>query len=209
MRGKKTVIIVEDEEVLLEAYKYFFESFDDYSLKGAYLSVEDALAEYEEYYPDIIISDISLPGISGVEGIKKFKRLDKEVKILILSIHDDVSFVLDAIKNFADGYLTKPVKKEELLKALNALEVGGAPLSDDVSRKLIGLFQKKSLPMFSERENEIVELLMNGHTYNSIAEHLFITHSTVNYHIQNIYAKLDVTSKSEALKKIKVLYSNS
>lgn len=199
---KKTVIVIEDDEILLDSYRYFINSYDGYVLRGAFMNVNEALREYETIFPDIIISDISMPGMSGIEGLSKFKALDDAVKIIMVSVHDDLSYILDSIKNKADGYLTKPINKISLKSSLDALSNDGAPLSNDVSRKLISIFQKEKHAMFSDRENEIIELFTKGLTYKSIAEELFITASTVNFHIQNIYSKLEVKSKSEALKKI-------
>lgn len=201
----KRVIIIEDEQSIRDAYEYYFETFENYKLAGIYESTEDALNEFETTDPDIILSDISLPGLSGIEGVKKYKALKSDVKILILSIHDDLTYIIKSLKNLVDGYITKPVQKDKLLQSLESLEMGGAPLSDDVSRKLVEFFHQKKLSQFSERENEVIELLMNGSGYKTIAEQLFISHSTVNYHMQNIYTKLNVSSKSEALKELKKL----
>ncbi len=205
---KKKVIIIEDEPGIREAYKYFFESFTNYNLVGIYECAEDALDEFAKTDPDIILSDISLPGISGIEAVKRYKSLKKEVKILILSIHDDLTNIINSLKSLVDGYITKPVQKNQLFNSLESLELGGAPLSDVVSRKLIEFFHQKKLDIFSERENEVIELLMKGSSYKSIAEQLFISHSTVNYHMQNIYTKLNVSSKSEALKELKKLLNS-
>ena len=199
---KKKIIIIEDNVLLSQAYEYCINSFKEYDLKGVFGTVEDALNSFKKIKPNIILSDISVPGISGIEGIKKFKKIDRSVKVIIVSIHDDLSYILDSLKNLADGYLTKPIKKTDLKNALDMLQLGGAPLSNNVSKKLIGTFQSKELELFSERENQIVDLLTKGYTYTDISEKLFITHSTVNYHMQNIYVKLNVTSKSDAIKKI-------
>ncbi|WP_298779481.1 response regulator transcription factor [uncultured Polaribacter sp.] len=205
MTLKKRVIIIEDEMAIREAYKYYFKSFDNYYLVADYECVEDALEEFKETDPDIVLSDISLPGLSGIEGVKRYKNLKPEVKILILSIHDDLTHIIDSLKSLVDGYITKPVKQQNLLNSLESLQQGGAPLSNDVSRKLIEFFHEKKIELFSERENEVVNLLMKGNSYKTIADQLFISTSTVNYHIQNIYTKLNVSSKPEALKELKKL----
>ncbi|GAA4235326.1 hypothetical protein GCM10022291_16890 [Postechiella marina] len=174
-----------------------------------YNNVHDALKHYEATSPDIIISDISMPGMSGIESIKKFKEKDSSVKIILISVHDEINFVLNSIENKVDGYLTKPISKDGLLHALESVEQGGIPLTPDISKLLVklvvdkkdDLFSKNDL--FSEREIEILKLFTTGHTYKSMAETLFISHSTVNFHIQNIYSKLDVNNKSDALIKLK------
>lgn len=209
MTSKKRVIVIEDDEILLESYEYYIKSFEGYDLKGLYRNVNDALKDFENTYPDIIISDISMPGISGIEGVKRFKALDSSVKIILISVHDDIDFVLDSIKNKVDGYLTKPINKESLNQALLSVEYGGVPLTGDISKLIIDMLRTEKQEifahddMFSGREVEILELFTKGYTYKSIAETLFISHSTVNFHIQNIYSKLDVNNKSDALIKLK------
>ncbi len=199
------VIVIEDDLILCDSYKYYFKSYPDYTLEGIYNHVEDALENYESTFPDIIISDISFPNMNGVDGIKYFKEKDPNVKILLVSVHDDLHWIKSALKNAADGYLTKPVLKHELYNALNIIKYEGAILSTDVTKKVISSFQKKSLRIFTDREKDIIELLSQGETYKSIATKLYITSSTVNFHIQNIYLKLNVNSKSEALKIIQEL----
>ncbi len=196
--------------MLLDSYEYYINSFEDFTLKGLYTNINDALKEYETIYPDIIISDISLPGgLNGIEAIKTFKNLDNAVKIILISVHDDVDRILNSIENKADGYLTKPITKNKLLDALQALNRGGSPLSPNVSKLVMTILRQKQQKnlfdkdLFSEREIEILSLFTEGYTYNNIAESLFISHSTVNFHIQNIYDKLNVRSKSDALKKLK------
>lgn len=207
--SKKRVIVIDNDSILLDSYKYYLSTFKKYSLKGLYSTINDALEDYENSRPDIIISDISMPGINGIEGAKKFKEIDNRVKIILISVHDEIDFVLRSIKNKVNGYLTKPITKTSLLQALESVEYGGIPLTADISKLIINLLvnEKKGFfaknNMFSDREIEILELFTTGHTYKSIAETLFISHSTVNFHIQNIYSKLDVNNKSDALLKLK------
>lgn len=209
INSKRRVIVIEDDEILLESYEYYINSFEGYVLKGLYRNVNDALKDFENTFPDIILSDISMPGISGIEGVKRFKQLDDSVKIVLISVHDDIDYVLDSIKNKVDGYLTKPINKDSLKQALLSVEYGGVPLTGDISKLLIDMLRKEKQEIFSKddifsgREVEILELFTKGYTYKSIADTLFISHSTVNFHIQNIYSKLDVNNKSDALIKLK------
>lgn len=206
--SKRRIIVVEDDPILLDSYEYYLSTYDNYLLTGLYSNIYDALNDYKNSQPDIIISDISMPGINGIEGIKMFKELDASVKIILISVHDEINYVLSSIENKVDGYLTKPVNKNSLLDALNSVKCGGVPLTPDISKLIIDLLvnQKKDLfnknDMFSDREIEILKLFTTGHTYKSIADTLFISHSTVNFHIQNIYNKLDVNNKSDALTKL-------
>ncbi|MGB5226611.1 MAG: response regulator transcription factor, partial [Eudoraea sp.] len=138
----------------------------------------------------------------GIEGIRLFRKKDPEVKILMISAQNDFEIIKKAFKNQANGYLTKPVTKKRMFNALNSLKFEGATMSNDIVKKVISMFHRKSYHNFSERENQIIDYLCQGATYKLIADKLFVTTSTINFHIQNIYLKLDVNSKSEALTKL-------
>ncbi len=199
------IIVIDTEKQFHEAYKYNFETYLDYSLEAIYPSVEEALAEYDQIMPDIVVSEISLPGISGIEGIQLFKAKDPEVKMIINSAQSDFETIKKAFKNGANGFLSKPVSKKRLYRALNSVKYEGAAMSNDIAKKVIAMFQRKSYKTFSERENQIIDYLGQGATYKTIADKLFVTPSTINFHIQNIYLKLNVNSKSEALTKLREL----
>ena len=207
--SKKRVIVIEHDSILLESYESYLNTFENYALKGSYSNIFDALEDYKNSRPDIIISGISMPKINGIEGVKKFKQIDSSVKIILISEYDKIDYVLRSIENKVNGYLTKPITRNSLLDALESVEYGGIPLTADISKLIINLLlsEKKDLfsknDMFSDREIEILGLFTTGHTYKSIAATLFISHSTVNFHIQNIYSKLDVNNKSDALIKLK------
>ena len=202
MKNDKTsVIVIEDDEVLLDAYEYYINSYEGFELIGMYSTVTSALKDYDNVQPDIIVSDISMPGLNGIEGVKKFKTLNESIKIILISVHDEVDYILDFIESRVDGYLTKPISKDSLLNALESVLVGGMPLTGDVSKQIVNMLRNQKEDdfivenIFSEREAEILNLFTKGYTYKAIAETLFITHSTVNFHIQNIYCKLDVNNK--------------
>jgi len=199
------IIVIDNDLLFHDAYKYYFETYLDYSLKGIYTSVEDALSDYDNTLPDIIVSEVSIPDISGIEGIGLFRKKDPNVKIIMISAQSDFEIVKRAFKNRANGYLTKPVSKKRLHHALNSIKYEGAIMSNDIAKKVISMFQRKSYKSFSERENQIIDYLCQGATYKIIADKLFVTTSAINFHIQNIYLKLDVNSKSEALTKLQRL----
>ncbi len=197
------IIVIDHDLSFHEAYEYYFETYRNYSLKGIYGSIKEALQDYDKTQPDIIVSEVSMPDGCGIEGIGHFRKKDSQVKIIMLSAQSDLEIVKKAFKNMADGYLTKPVSKGSLFHALNSIKYEGATISNDIAKKIISLFQPKRYASFSERENQIIEYLSQGATYKTIANNLFVTPSTVNFHIQNIYLKLNVNSKSEALKKLR------
>jgi len=197
------IIIIDNDHLFHAAYRYYFETYQDYSLQGIYISVEDAIRDFDNALPDIIVSEVSMPEVCGIEGIRLFRKKDPEVKILMISAQNDFEIIKKAFKNQANGYLTKPVTKKRMFNALNSLKFEGATMSNDIVKKVISMFHRKSYHNFSERENQIIDYLCQGATYKLIADKLFVTTSTINFHIQNIYLKLDVNSKSEALVKLK------
>lgn len=196
------IIVIDNDLLFHEAYKYYFEKYLDYSLEGIYMSVDDALLDYNHIMPDIIVSEIAVPDVGGIKGIELFRKIDQNVKIIMVSDQSDFEIIKKAFKNGANGYMTKPVSKKRLYNALNSIKYEGATMSSDIVRKVISDFHRKSYKFFSERENQIIDYLCQGATYKIIADKLFVTTSAINFHIQNIYLKLDVNSKSEALSKL-------
>ncbi|MEZ4968156.1 MAG: response regulator transcription factor [Flavobacteriaceae bacterium] len=197
------VIIIDYDLSIHEAYHHYFETYKDYSLERTYVSVQEALLDYDNVLPDIIVSEATLPDSCGIEGIGLFHKKDPEVKIIMMSGQIDFDMVKRAFKNMANGYLSKPIGPESMQHALNEVRYEGATISNEIAKKIISMFQRKSFASFSERENQIIEYLCQGATYKTIADNLFVTTSTVNFHIQNIYLKLNVNSKSEALSKLR------
>ena len=199
------IIVIDNDQEIRELYQRYFETYEDFSLQGTYGSVKEALLDYENTSPDIIVSEIILPEIGGIEGMELFRKKDPDVKIIINSAQSDFDCIKGAFKNGADGYLTKPVSKKRLHRALKSIRNEGAIIGNDIAKKVIAMFQRKTYKSFSKRENQIIEHLSEGATYKTIADKLFVTTSAINFHIQNIYLKLDVNSKSEALSKLQQL----
>ncbi|AKA36514.1 response regulator transcription factor [Flagellimonas lutaonensis] len=206
MRTTMTKVIIIDRDLQLhQLYGSYFENAPEYELIGIYDKVSAVLYDMGRSMPDIIISEVSLSGISGLEGIEHLRKRDASIKILIMSQQSDFEIIKKAFKKGANGYLTKPVTRNRLFHALDSIQQYGAALGHDVAKMIISSFQRKPLKTFSKRENQIIEYLGQGFTYKDIAEKLFVTPSTVNFHIQNIYLKLNVNSKSEALEKLRQL----
>ena len=203
------VIVIENDNQYHEAYRYFFSKYADFLLTGLFSSVEDALIDCKETKPDIIITELSFPGTLGIDGFSDFRKINPKVKIIVVSEENDFKMIKKAFKNGANGFLTKPLTKKRLKNALYSVKYEGAVLSNDIAAKLIAMFQRKTYNFFSKRENQIIEFLCQGATYKTIADQLFVTTSTINFHIQNIYLKLDVNSKSEALEKLRELEYNT
>ncbi|NHF59832.1 response regulator transcription factor [Flavobacteriaceae bacterium TP-CH-4] len=199
------IIVIDNDRSLHQAYRTYFDMYLEYVLTGIYVSIKEALTDFEKVAPDIIFSEVALQDECGIEGIEHLRNKDPHVKIIMLSAQNDFELVKTAFKKSANGYLTKPVDERTLYNALDSIKCEGATISNDIAKKVISMFQRKSYDFLSERENQVIEYLSQGATYKTIAEKLFVTASAVNFHIQNIYLKLDVNSKSEALNKLREL----
>ena len=200
--NKRTKITILDNDTSLEpVYRHYLKDNDRYELLGFHSSVQELLSSRER--PDIILCETQVHGISGLDGLEYFQRKDKDLKVLMVSAKNDFKLIREAFNKGASGYLLKPLGRERLLGALDALQLHGLALEHEVAKKIISSFQSRSFDSFSKKENQIIELLTQGFTYKMIADRLCVTPSAVNFHIQNIYVKLNVNSKSEALKKLK------
>lgn len=196
------IVIVDNDITLHKEYRSYFSNFDDFVLTGIFETAEEVLADYDSLCPDIILSEIGDSTIHGIHSIRLFRKKDRHVKILMVSQKSDFEIIKNAFKNGANGFLTKPLDNKRLHSALNSIKYEGAAMSQDIVQKIISNFHVKAYNSFSERENEIIDYLCKGATYKVIAEKLFVTTSTINFHIQNIYLKLNVNSKSEAISKL-------
>ena len=199
------VDIYEDNKNLLSSLRMLINASEDLLLGGAYLTCLDVEANTKENKPDVIVMDINMPGIDGVEGVRRCKKVAPETQILMYTINEDSKQIFEALCAGANGYLLKKASPQKLLDAIRDLYKGGAPLSPSISRKVLRTFDKsnpcKSRYNLSNRETEILVLLSNGKSYKQIAIELFISIDTVRKHLQNIYTKLHVNCGAEAVAK--------
>ena len=205
-----TVSIVEDNDQFRNALEAIIKVQDDFALAGSYDSAEKALDGLIENPPDIVITDISLPGMRGTELIMSLKDKMLQTQFMVCSIHDDNDTIFEALKCGASGYILKdPVTAAEIIKAIRDLYNGGSPMSPYIARKVISSFQKSTThneqALLSIREKEVLELLAKGLLYKEIADKLGVTHETVKKHLKNIYQKLHLQNKIEALNKFRQL----
>ena len=203
--SKIRIVVLESDKSLYENYARYFDQLEDYRLVGTYTNAADAIKDFKHTKPQIILSEIALSGVNGVDAIKLFRKKDWDIKIIMFSEINDFEIIKDSFKKGANGYLTKPLTLDKLEHALKNMETEGATLSTDIIKQVISNFHRKTYAFLSDRENQIVDYLCQGATYKVIADKLFVTPSAVNFHIQNIYLKLDVNSKSEALSKLEQL----
>jgi DNA-binding NarL/FixJ family response regulator len=202
------VAIVEDNDQFRTALETIVNQEKDTTLAGSYTSAEKALSALERTTPDIAIVDISLPGMRGTELIVRLKDKLPHTQFMVCSIHDDNDTIFEALKSGASGYILKdPVTATEIVKAIHDLYNGGSPMSPFIARKVIGTFQKPMISdansLLSQREKEVLELVAKGLLYKEIAQRLTISTETVKKHLKNIYQKLHVQNKVEALNKFR------
>lgn len=205
-----TISIVEDNEQFRNGLEAIIKSESDFYLAGSYSSAEKAMADLPQNPPDIVIADISLPGMKGTELIVRLKNSLPQTQFMVCSIHDDNDHIFEALKCGASGYILKdPITALEITNAIRNLYNGGSPMSPFIARKIIGSFQKTistdEYLVLSSREREVLVLLSKGLLYKEIAEKMGVTHETVKKHLKNIYQKLHVQNKIEALNKYKLL----
>ena len=196
---KNRIEIVEDNDVVRDGLKLLINSMSNHVVVGAYISCEQALKNLDKDMPDVILMDLDLPGMSGIEGIKRIKKRTPEIQILVITVHEDSEMVFEALCAGASGYITKNANHSRLLDAIDEIQKGGAPMSSNIARMVVGSFQKNYNSPLTARETEVLELLAKGKSYTVIADELFIHKETVKSHIKNIYFKLQVNSKADAL----------
>ncbi len=195
------VAIVEDDPDIRESLALLINGTPGYSCTQTYGSCEKGVKGILKDPPDIILMDIELPGISGIEGIKILKEKMPELDILVLTILSDHKIVFEALCAGACGYLMKDTPPAQLLEALQETRDGGAPMSTRIARMVVQSFQITPQTSLTARETEVLTHLCKGKSYKMIADSLFISEETVRRHIKNIYRKLEVHSKSEAVAK--------
>ncbi len=198
--------IVEDDNELRKTLEDFLNQQDEFNCILSNDSAENLLWDMKKSeLPDIILMDIQLPGMSGIEAMKLIKEKYPEIEILMLTVYADSQKIFDALCSGASGYLLKNAPFEEIINSIIELSNGGAPMSPQIARKVISYFKpkkkQKKESTLSDKEKEVVIALVDGLSYKQIAVRLFISVETVNSHIKNIYKKLHVHSKSEVIKK--------
>jgi len=196
--------IVEDHSEFRQSLVYLVSSFSDFSVKWAFGSVEEALNNFSEI--EVLLLDINLPKMTGTDAIPLFKSKCPEMKIIVLTIQEDGNSILQSIQNGADGYILKKTHPRKILEAIQQVKDGGAPITPMVARQVFSFLKTSAAQGGNEanltaREIEILTLITQGFSNDSIANRLFISVQTVRNHIKNIYDKLQVHSKAQAVAK--------
>ncbi len=191
--------IIEKDETLKEGLSLLITSMTDHSVVGTYISCEEAIKNLERDNPEIILMNIDLPGMSGIEGIKKIKKNKAAINIIVITEHEDCESVFEAFGAGASGYITRNSNHTNFLDAIEEVSSGGAPMSNNIAKMVVESFQKNQNSPLTPRETQVLDLLSKGKSYSVIADDLFIHKETVKSHIKNIYFKLHVNSKADAL----------
>ena len=201
------VLIIEDNDLFRKSLTNVINKSSKMKCAGAYISAEDALKDIEqkELKPQVVLMDIGLPGITGVECISYIKDLSHETKIIMLTIHDDDDNIFKAVCSGAAGYLLKDMHPDKIIESIEEVLSGGAPMNSNIAKKVLDLFKNMTAPVASydltSRENEILKLLVDGLSKKQIAEKIFLSYHTVDVHIRHIYEKLEVHTCSGAVAK--------
>lgn len=200
---KQCIYIIDDDQELRANLTLLINGSDQYRVSGQFSSFEDSFKEYFKNIPDIVLIDIHLPGKSGIEGTRIIKEKHPQAQILILTVFEEDDMIFEAFKAGAAGYIIKSSNYLELLRGLDELTGGGAPLSSKIARKLIRNFHVDLNSPLTRRERQVLGLLAEGYSYATISETLHISKETSKTHIRNIYEKLNVNTKAAAIAKAK------
>jgi DNA-binding NarL/FixJ family response regulator len=199
------VSVIEDDKHFREGLVELINNSGKFEVLHSYASAEETYPHIVTHTPDIAIVDIKLPGKSGIELIASIKASLPGVLCMVCSYYDDNEFIFNALKNGAVGYILKDARPEEIMESLEELNQGGAPMSRYIAKKVVSVFQQKpqhKLAELSDRENEILNLIATGIHIKEAAGKLYLSQLTVKCHLRNIYSKLHVTNKIEAINKL-------
>ena len=205
-QGSISVALIEDQPDIREGLALLIGGTPGYRVVATFGSMEEALPNIGKRLPDVALIDIGLPGMSGVEGIRRLRVQHPELLLLVLTVYGDDERIFEAMCAGACGYLLKKTLPAQLLESLRDVVNGGAPMSPEVARRVVQLFQKFRPPESSDHhlsatEMRLLRLLAEGHHYKTAAAEMEISINTVSYHLRSIYQKLHVHSKSEAVAK--------
>ena len=201
-----SVSIVEDSDKLRETLVRVLNRADGFRCVSHYANAEDALKDLPQAKPDVVLMDINLPGMNGVECVRQLKKIAPEIQVMMLTVYEDTENIFDALAAGASGYMLKRTAGKELLEAIEEVKRGGSPMTTHIARKVVQSFQRSAAAeaqteSLSEREQQVLDLLSQGLIYKEIAEKLGISYETVHTYIRRIYEKLQVRTRTEAVAK--------
>lgn len=200
------IVIIEDERELREGLQSLVNFTPNFTCVKSFGSMETALAQIRDGEVDLVLTDIGLPRMNGIVGTQILREKFPDLPIVVLTVHEENEKIFQALCAGANGYLLKNTSPEKIINSLNEVLAGGAPMSPEVARRVVTLFRKFAPPEISdykltEQEKQILKMLVDGHHYKTAAHELGISIHTVSFHLRNIYTKLHVHSKTEAVAK--------
>ena len=200
------IAIIEDERDIREGLRSLVNFTPDFKCVGDFRSMEDALRAIYLSPPDLVLTDIGLPNMNGIDGTRLLREKFPDLPIIVFTVHDEDDKIFQALCAGANGYLLKNTPPEVIINSIKEVIGGGSPMSPNVARRVVNLFRQfappeKSEIYLTEQEKKILKMLTEGHHYKTVAFELEISTSTVSFHINNIYEKLQVHSKTEAVAK--------
>ena len=203
---KITVSIVEDTDDIREALRVLINGSMGFECIHVFADAEEALEKMPEKDIDVVLMDINLPGMDGIECMKALKPEMANTQFMMCTVYDDDDHIFNALQSGASGYILKRTSPAQILEAIRDLHEGGSPMSSEIARRVVDSMQKRRRPsdeaeLLTDREKEILDFLAKGFLYKEIATELFISRETVKKHIHNIYDKLHVQTRTEALNK--------
>jgi DNA-binding NarL/FixJ family response regulator len=194
------VFIYDDNHPRRDSLKALLELSPEMNFCGEAINCSNVISDMETYFPDVVLMDINMPGVDGIEGLKKIKKEFPHIKVLMQTVFDDTDKIFECIRNGASGYILKKDSPQRILQAIQEVNDGGAVMNPGIALKVLDYFkpQKVNNPL-SKRETEVLQLLAEGISYKMIADKLFLSFNTVNTHVKHIYEKLHVSSIGEAV----------
>jgi DNA-binding NarL/FixJ family response regulator len=206
LRSPVKVAIIEDQRHIRDSLSYLINGTNGFCCTGSYRTMEEALDRISHSLPDILLCDIGLPGMDGIKGVRILKERHPQLLVLMLTVYEDDDRIFDAICAGATGYLLKKTQPAQLIESLREVTQGGAPLSLEIARRVVELFralrpEEREPYDLSPHETRILKLFVQGHNYKTAAAELGVSIGTINFHVRNIYEKLQVHSRSEAVAK--------
>jgi DNA-binding NarL/FixJ family response regulator len=201
-----SIAVIEDDKTLRNAIKEWISSDKRFKIVSEHGNAEEAVAQLPDKSPNVVLSDINLPGMSGIECVRQLKGRMPKTQFMMLTVYDDTERIFQALSAGATGYLVKRASRDELLTAIADIHRGESPMSSGIARKVVKSFQRSEpatspTDTLAPRERQVLELLAKGHLYKEIADELQLSVTTVNCYIRSIYEKLQVHSRAQAVAK--------
>lgn len=197
---KKRITIIEDNVSIREGFRAVLDTIEKYEVMNLYSNCEDALANLDQDQPDVVLMDIELPGIDGIAGTIRIKKQLPNCIVLIITVLEDSEKVFRSLCAGAGGYIVKNSNISEIVQNIDEALAGGAPMSLSIARMVVQSFRQQQDSPLTERETQVLQSIAEGKSYSKIALDLYVSKETIRSHIKNIYRKLEVSSKADAIK---------